>query len=583
MPQRFKALLLAATLILGLLVGVAPASATTSLKEGDDPAAVLFDPLKPISVEVMSALGGPPLTRKYLDSDTYRRATIKITLSGTNRYVIIRDVGVRQKGSHTRRFQKMSLKIKFDVFVQKQEFLGLKRLTLNAMVQDRSQVHEVTSYKLFREAGIPAPRAGYARVKIDGAYQGLYANIESLDEIMLSRWFTSTEHLYSGPRPCDLVPGNDCYSTSIGDTERTDLFEASRLHLLSGKEWWTQFKKRAHADQVIKFMATEIYLGHWDGYSNYMRNNHYVHFDKDGKFTLLPWGTDQTFPVAIKHQTTWDGSQPVHLGDATEMSTLFVHCIDYKPCHERLLYFGYKVSKIAQRIDLAGYKDLVVAKISQPKYAKNDVAPVDSKTEAVAQSWVSDFLPISRKGLLNYLSLHSPTRIEAKVPKDIRIGLTAKPELQSVWEPGVSVNYQWFLDNEPIENAMRRYLPLKDEYLGKKIKLRLTLKKSGVAETEYFTNSQKVLPKLFRLSPVPTVTGTSKVGQTLTAEPSRWDSGVKQKFQWLRDGEPIEGATDLSYKLTNADKGKLITFRVTSTKELFAKTSRTSLPSGKVR
>ena len=143
MAQRLKALLLASTLILVSLVGVSPASATTSLKEGDDPAAVLFDPLKPISVEVMSALGGPALTRKYLNTDTYRRATVKITLTGTNRYVILRDVGVRQKGSHTRRFQKMSLKIKFDAFVKGQEFLGLKRLTLNAMVQDRSQVHEV--------------------------------------------------------------------------------------------------------------------------------------------------------------------------------------------------------------------------------------------------------------------------------------------------------------------------------------------------------------------------------------------------------------------------------------------------------
>jgi hypothetical protein len=583
MPQRLKALLLASTLILGLLVGVSPASATTSLKEGNDLAAVLFDPLKPISVEVMSALGGPPLTRKYLNSETYRRATIKITLSGTNRYVIIRDAGIRQKGSHTRKFQKMSLKIKFDAFVQNQEFLGLKRLTLNAMVQDRSQLREVTAYKLFREAGIPAPRTGYARVKIDGAYQGLYANIESIDETMLGRWFASTKHLYSGPRPCDLIPGNDCYTTSIGDAERTDLFEASRLHLLSGKEWWNQFKKRAHFDQVIKFMATEIYLGHWDGYTNYMRNNHYVHFDKDGKFTLLPWGTDQTFPASSKRQTTWDGSQPIHLSDATEFSSIFVRCLDYKPCHERLLYFGYKVSALAERIDLAGYKDLVAAKISQPKYAKNDVAPVDAKTEAVSQNWVNDYIRISRKGLLNYLSLHPATRIEAKIPKDIRIGQVAKPELQSIWEPGVSVNFQWFLENSPIENAKSRYLSLKDEYLGKKIKLRVTLKKSGVAHTEYFTNSQKVLPKLFKLSPLPTVTGTSKVGKTLTAELGRWDSGTKQKYQWLRDGEPIEGASDLVYKLTNADKGKLITFRVTTTKELFAKTSRTSLPSAKVR
>ena len=34
-------------------------------------------------------------------------------------------------------------------------------------------------------------------------------------------------------------------------------------------------------------------------------------------------------------------------------------------------------------------------------------------------------------------------------------------------------------------------------------------------------------------------------------------------FRWLRDGAPINGATDTTYKLTGSDLGTIITFEVT--------------------
>ena len=86
MSPRFKALVLVASLLFGVFGVTSPASAgSSSLKEGSDKAAVLFDPLRPIEVSVMRELGGPPLSRSYLNSPTYRKATIKITLYGTKK------------------------------------------------------------------------------------------------------------------------------------------------------------------------------------------------------------------------------------------------------------------------------------------------------------------------------------------------------------------------------------------------------------------------------------------------------------------------------------------------------------------
>ena len=496
MSKRALALLVTFTLIFGLIGNVPLAQASaSSLREGSDTAALLFDPLKPISISLLREIGGPALTRSYLDSPTYRRASIKISLSGTKKYVVIHNVGIRMKGSASRRYQKFSIKVKFDAFVKSQDFRGLKRLTLNAMMQDPSQVHEVTAYRLFRAAGIPAPRAGYAKVKIDGHYIGLYLNLESIDSKMLKRWFPDTEHVYSGARPCDLTPNNSCYITNTGTTDRTDVLEVGKLHFLEGKAWWKALSKKTDTNQLLDFMATEIFLSHWDGFGDYMRNNHYIHFDSKGRFTLIPWGTDQTFPFEKKHQLTWDASKPVYLSTETERSSILVHCMAYLPCHDKLLRSGLKISKLASRIDLVGYADRVIGKINQKRLIRNDLKRINPETREMEQNWISSYVPLSQKSLKVYLSLHSPIKLSVKVPKEFRIKQLITAEIERNWEPGVKIRFQWFQSGKPIANATKSTIRITTKMLAKKIKLRITLKKDSVSDTVYFSRELKVKPE----------------------------------------------------------------------------------------
>lgn len=66
----------------------------------------------------------------------------------------------------------------------------------------------------------------------------------------------------------------------------------------------------------------------------------------------------------------------------------------------------------------------------------------------------------------------------------------------------------------------------------------------------------------------PTVTGSAKVGKTLTAKPGKWEpADVTLTYQWLRDGAPIEGATAQTYEITADDRGTALSVRVTATQE----------------
>lgn len=63
----------------------------------------------------------------------------------------------------------------------------------------------------------------------------------------------------------------------------------------------------------------------------------------------------------------------------------------------------------------------------------------------------------------------------------------------------------------------------------------------------------------------PTVTGTARVGRTLTATDGTWTPAeVTFAYQWLADGTPIANATAKTLKLTGAHVGKKISVRVTA-------------------
>lgn len=405
MLKRTKSLLLALTMVLGLVGFATPATANANFIEGDDQAAVLFDPLKVVSIEINRVLGGPALTKEYLDYEGYRKANIKIRMAGTRKYKVLMNVGIRQKGNYTRRYEKMSLKIKFDEFVPDQHFLGLTRLTLNAMMQDPSFVHETTAYKLYRAVGVPAPRTGYAEVRVDGSLIGLYLNLESIDSDMLKRWFESSKHLYSGPPYCDLTPDQHCYLSSIGDNLQEDLLSATKLHNLHGKRWWTSFNRKANVSQVIKLMSTDIFLSNWDGYTNLQRNNHFVHFDKKGRFSIIPWGLDNTFPTDSELQLNWDGTTYKKIDDTRIQSTLLTHCLEYSPCHDQLIQEGLRVSQLAKSIDLVGYKNTVATKVTRNKYIMNDMSDATSASVSFAQNWMDSFLAIRESSIINFLKL----------------------------------------------------------------------------------------------------------------------------------------------------------------------------------
>jgi hypothetical protein len=223
-------------------------------------------------------------------------------------------VGVRLKGGSfgfRDLDHKAAFKIKFNFSVAGQRFQGLKKLTLNNMVQDSSMVHETLAYAAFRAIDVPAPRTGFAYVRVNGADYGVYLDVEQLDDVALASRFATTQHLYEGNYTNDVVPGGaSAYEVDEGSVaDRSDL-EALIEAVNAPGSFSENVAPLADLAEMTRQWAVERYIDHWDSYSGwddtpygsqYSPNNYFLHSDASGRFSMLPWGTDQTwstFPFA---------------------------------------------------------------------------------------------------------------------------------------------------------------------------------------------------------------------------------------------------------------------------------------------
>ena len=175
------ALLLAAAVAMAIAAGSALAA---------EEAAWLYDP--DTVVEIDLGLSPEAIDALEAEPDEYVKGSFTVKVGGVVKGPALAEVGIRLKGglgSFRKLSEKAAFKIKFAEFVPKQKYYGLKKLTLNNMVQDPSMVHETLAYDLFRAMGVPAPRTGYAFTRLNGDVIGVQADIETYDDVSLPRMF----------------------------------------------------------------------------------------------------------------------------------------------------------------------------------------------------------------------------------------------------------------------------------------------------------------------------------------------------------------------------------------------------------
>lgn len=128
--------------------------------------------------------------------------------------------------------------------------------------------------------------------------------------------------------------------------------------------------------------------------------------------------------------------------------------------------------------------------------------------------------------------------------------------------------YQWLRDGAPIAGATGTTYVVVPEDIGHALGVEVTARDSEQNSTEALSApTPLVQPGAFTSTSRPTITGKRRWGRTLTGSPGTWSPApTTVRYQWLRDGNEIRGATRRRYDLKIADFGARITFRVTAAK-----------------
>jgi hypothetical protein len=352
------------SLVLG--VALAPQRAAALESPTSDKAAWLYNEnsisrvdllLEPASVDALT----------YVDAYSYVPATFTL-VRGSRTYgpwpVTVKLKG--RYGSWRPLFSKSGFKIKFPN--PQQRIAGVAKLTLNNNVQDGSFLHQALAYELFRAMGVPASRTSFATVTVNGQEQGIYSNIETLDDVSLAKRFgdLGTQHLYEGNYgswwgdPNDPMSGH--YEVDEGSlSNRDDLAALIAVGLEGGDVWYDHFLSVTDSDEMIAFWAVERYLAHWDGYSGPVYNNYYLHSDASGRFTLLPWGTDQTFNGPGSYSPQWTNNNIFEFTGGP----LFNLCIQHPVCVGRYIDALRAVREKVDEIGLPAQADTLYDLLSE--------------------------------------------------------------------------------------------------------------------------------------------------------------------------------------------------------------------------
>jgi hypothetical protein len=237
-----------------------------------------------------------------LEAEPYEYVPGDVTVNGE----IYGQVGVRLKGkwgSFRPLPEKSAFLLNFAKYDNDIRLFGMKKLALNNQVQDASRMHEWLAYTLFRAAGLPASRLTYTWVRLNEADFGLYAALEVVDNPhFLKAFFADNDgQLYEGEYGTDLFGDkiNDFDHDGGAEDGKVALYElAATLDAIDEdpQDALAKLGEVIDMDAYLAFAATEIWLGHWDGYA-WTRNNYFIYRPEadELRWTWIPWGLDQTF------------------------------------------------------------------------------------------------------------------------------------------------------------------------------------------------------------------------------------------------------------------------------------------------
>ena len=288
------------------------------------------------------------LRSSYLENDYY---PADLTWNG----IRVTNVGVRSRGRGSRSPVKPGLKINFARYSTQGQFLGLQALVLDNLLQDKSMIRERVAMAFLRRFGIPASRAAFAKVFVNGQYAGLYTMIEEVDSVFAQRALGDAngalfEYRWLRPYYGEYLGDDlDLYRPLFEPRAREhdsvfDLYDPVRELFRAINDTAQSFRDavgmRLDLAAMLRLVAADVLLAEADGVVSFTgMNNFYLHrHTTTQRHQFLPWDKDYAL---------FQWNYPIT--DGTSQHALIRRALEDPEL--RSLYVGFLVEAVASATD----------------------------------------------------------------------------------------------------------------------------------------------------------------------------------------------------------------------------------------
>lgn len=202
------------------------------------------------------------------------------------------------------------LKLILNLVDRVQNHQGYKTFHLSSARRDPSMVREVLGFEIARDY-MPAPKANYARVTINGEFYGLFVNIENVDNKFLTdnygnsdgTFFKADPEMYpDAPEKCkkkvygSLVTEPDVRCYFFNYKMKSDYGWDDLMVLAETLENKTdQIENVLNVDRTLWMLAFNNAIANLRSYSGAVSENFYLYKGIDGKFNPIIWDLNYAF------------------------------------------------------------------------------------------------------------------------------------------------------------------------------------------------------------------------------------------------------------------------------------------------
>ena len=249
------------------------------------------------------------------------------------RDTVIEEVGVRFKGnssSNPHQNHKRSYLIRFNKYRKKQRFLGLRRASFDNGIQFGSVFSEPIITEILQDLGIRTHRANYARLYVNDEYQGVYVNVERIDQSFIDRVLPDPDgSLYKvdeggaggnlqwvGENPSVYRKTFEAQANSSRQ-ERARLLQFIRMiNQAKPEEIRARLESDLELEDFLQTTAVLLLAGAFDQLTGWNPHNYYLYRDGiSNRWRYLPWDLDVGFSEVafgrVHVLADWNAAWPV--------------------------------------------------------------------------------------------------------------------------------------------------------------------------------------------------------------------------------------------------------------------------------